>query len=108
MSLGGLSAHYHIDAQSRSQRPSLGPDDLTLGTLSPNSSSEIPTVMDGFLTDCEETSDVIGVFFEPTTSENALNGELAFGAADSTKIIPDSLVFTPISKCVVGFSLSIR
>lgn len=76
---------------------SLGPDDLTQGTLSPNSSSEIPTVTDGFLSDCEETSDAVGIFFEPTTSQNALNGEISFGGADSAKI-QGSPFFTPISE----------
>lgn len=53
---------------------------------------------DLFVDQCESSSAMVGIFFEPTTTSTfALNGELTFGGIDSTKIV-GSLTFTPISK----------
>ena len=62
----------------------------------------IPTVADEFMEQCESSSVMVGIFFEPTTSIEALNGELTFGGIDSTKI-EGPLTFAPISKYLTLF-----
>ena len=42
------------------------------------------------------SSDLIGVSFEPTTSETSTNGELTFGGTDSSKFT-GSITFTPVT-----------
>ena len=63
----------------------IGPVDLTVGTLSPDSGSSIPTVTDNLYSQGTIPSDLVSVSFEPTTSEPNKNGELTFGGTDSTK-----------------------
>ena len=47
---------------------------------------EWPTVTDNAFAQGNLDSDEIGVFFQPTTSDNnSPNGELTFGGPDSTK-----------------------
>jgi cathepsin E len=64
---------------------SLGPDDLTIGTLIPDITSVIPTVTDNLFKMREIAQDLIAVSFEPSTSKLATNGELTFGGTDPTK-----------------------
>ncbi|OCH92611.1 acid protease [Obba rivulosa] len=72
----------------------VGPTDLTTGTVS--GTSTVPTVTDNLFAQGTIESDSLGIFFEPTTSEGALNGELTFGGTDSSKISGD-ITFVPIT-----------
>jgi Eukaryotic aspartyl protease len=64
---------------------SLGPNDLTLGTLFPDNTSVIPTVTDNLYGQEKIEKNLVAVYFEPTTQDSATNGELTFGGTDSTK-----------------------
>ncbi|KAI0783297.1 aspartic peptidase A1 [Abortiporus biennis] len=75
----------------------IGPVDLTLGTLSPDTSTTIPTVTDNLFSQGLITSNLVAVSFEPTTSESSTNGELTFGGTDSSKFT-GSISFTPITR----------
>ncbi|KAI9443644.1 aspartic peptidase A1 [Lactarius indigo] len=72
----------------------IGPVDLTLGTLSPDSNTPIPTVTDNLFSQGTITSDIVSVSFEPTTTTSVKNGELTFGGTDSTKFT-GTLTFSP-------------
>ncbi|TDL28098.1 aspartic peptidase A1 [Rickenella mellea] len=74
----------------------IGPVDLTLQTLSPDTGSTIPTVVDNLFTQGTISSHSIAVSFEPTTSATANNGELTFGGTDSSKFT-GSITFAPIT-----------
>ena len=63
----------------------VGPTDLTQGTVS--GTNQIPTVVDNLFSQSTITSDSLGIFFQPTTQEGAINGELTFGGVDSTKYV---------------------
>ncbi|KAF8264556.1 acid protease [Lactarius quietus] len=63
----------------------IGPVDLTVGTLSPDTNSFIPTVTDNLFSEGNIPDDLVSVSFEPTTSSSDQNGELTFGGTDSTK-----------------------
>ncbi|KAG6879572.1 hypothetical protein C0992_001399 [Termitomyces sp. T32_za158] len=75
----------------------IGPVDLTLGTLSPATNSLIPTVTDNAFSLGIITSDLLGISFEPTNSEEALNGEIAWGGTDSSKFT-GAISFAPITR----------
>ncbi|KAH8984438.1 aspartic peptidase A1 [Lactarius akahatsu] len=72
----------------------IGPVDLTLGTLSPDTNTLIPTVTDNLFSQGTITSDLVSVSFEPTTTTSVKNGELTFGGTDSTKFT-GTLTFIP-------------
>ncbi|KAI9452796.1 aspartic peptidase A1 [Lactarius psammicola] len=72
----------------------IGPVDLTVGTLNPDSGSPIPTVTDNLFSQGTITSDVVSVSFEPTTTASNPNGELTFGGTDSTRFT-GTLTFIP-------------
>ncbi|KAH8120040.1 acid protease [Phellopilus nigrolimitatus] len=74
----------------------IGPVDLTLDTLSPDTSGTIPTVTDNLFSQGIISADEVAVSFEPTTSEVANNGELTFGGTDSSKFT-GSITFAPIT-----------
>ncbi|KAI0059467.1 family A1 protease [Artomyces pyxidatus] len=74
----------------------IGPDALTVGTLSPSTQSTIPTVTDNLASQGVIPSDLVAVSFEPTTSESDANGELTFGGTDSSKFT-GSISFTSIT-----------
>ncbi|KAN0128880.1 Aspartic peptidase domain containing protein [Lactarius tabidus] len=63
----------------------IGPVDLTVGTLSPDTNTPIPTVTDNLFSQGTIPSDLVSVSFEPTTTSSNANGELTFGGTDSTK-----------------------
>nr|1WKR_A Chain A, Polyporopepsin [Irpex lacteus] len=74
----------------------VGPVDLTVGTLSPHTSTSIPTVTDNLFSQGTIPTNLLAVSFEPTTSESSTNGELTFGATDSSKYT-GSITYTPIT-----------
>ncbi|KAG1842526.1 acid protease [Suillus subalutaceus] len=64
----------------------LGPVDLTEGTVS--NTNEVPTVMDNLYEQQTISSEVLGVFFAPASSDDS-GGELTFGGYDASKITGD-------------------
>lgn len=60
----------------------LGPVDLTEGTVS--NANQVPTVTDNLYTQQTISSEVLGVFFAPASSEDS-SGELTFGGYDASK-----------------------
>ncbi|KAG6842467.1 hypothetical protein C0991_007597 [Blastosporella zonata] len=74
----------------------IGPVDLTLGTLSPATNTLIPTVTDNAFSKGIISSNLIGISFEPTTSEEILNGEITWGGTDSSKFT-GALSFAPLT-----------
>jgi cathepsin E len=74
----------------------IGPVDLTLDTLSPATNSPIPTVTDNLFSSGVISTNSIGISFNPTNSENALNGEITWGGTDSSKLT-GAITFTPIT-----------
>ncbi|KAK2465527.1 hypothetical protein APHAL10511_002419 [Amanita phalloides] len=74
----------------------IGPDDLTIGTLSPDSSKTIPTVTDNLFVDGTIPTDLVAVSFEPTSTSPNTNGELSWGAVDTAKFT-GSIGYTSIT-----------
>ncbi|KAK7695039.1 hypothetical protein QCA50_002227 [Cerrena zonata] len=75
----------------------IGPVDLTTGTLSPGTTTAIPTVTDNLFSQGTITQNLLSVSFEPTNSESSTNGELTFGGTDSSKFT-GSITFAPITR----------
>ncbi|KAG6877494.1 hypothetical protein C0993_006764 [Termitomyces sp. T159_Od127] len=75
---------------------SIGPVDLTQGTLSPDFTSLVPTVTDNAFSSGLISGNEIGISFEPTTSIEALNGEISWGGADTSKYI-GTIAFAPVT-----------
>ena len=61
------------------------PVDLTVGTLSPDTNTPIPTVTDNLFSQGTIPVDEVAVSFEPTTTGSERNGELTFGGTDPIK-----------------------
>ncbi|PBL00401.1 acid protease [Armillaria gallica] len=74
----------------------IGPVELTEGTLSPATSTLIPTVTDNLYSQGSITGDAVGVYFAPTTQDEVVNGELSWGGSDSSKIT-GSIGYAPIT-----------
>ncbi|KAF9473456.1 aspartic protease [Pholiota conissans] len=74
----------------------IGPTALTLGTLSPATNSLIPTVTDNLFANGIIDSNLIGISFEPTTTEEIVNGEISWGGTDSSKFT-GSISFIPVT-----------
>jgi len=74
----------------------IGPTDLTEGTLTNDEDAEIPTVTDNLYSQGTISTEVVGVSFEPTTSEEVTNGELTFGGTDSSKYT-GTIAYTPLT-----------
>ncbi|KAI0046049.1 aspartic peptidase A1 [Auriscalpium vulgare] len=74
----------------------LGPTYLTRKTLSPDTTSEIPTVTDNLSSQGTIPTDLVAVSYEPTTSSSVTNGELTFGGTDSSKYT-GSITYTGIT-----------
>jgi len=74
----------------------IGPIDLTLGTLSPDTNEEIPTVTDNLFSQGTIPEHLVSVSFEPITVIDTVNGELTWGGTDSTRFT-GSITFTPIT-----------
>ncbi|CAL1694483.1 unnamed protein product [Somion occarium] len=75
----------------------LGPNDLTLGTLSPDTTTLIPTVTDNLFSQAVISQNLVSISFEPTTQLSVTNGELTFGGTDSNKFV-GSINFAPITR----------
>jgi len=73
----------------------IGPVDLTEGTLS-SGDQTIPTVTDNLYSQGTIPEHLVAISFEPTTSESVANGELTFGATDSSKYT-GSINYTPLT-----------
>ncbi|KAI8972443.1 acid protease [Trametes punicea] len=63
----------------------VGPTDLTLNTLFPDTTSTIPTITDNLFTQGVISEHLVSISFEPTDSPEIVNGELTFGGIDSSK-----------------------
>ncbi|KAF8899074.1 aspartic protease [Infundibulicybe gibba] len=74
----------------------IGPVDLTQGTLSPATNTLIPTVTDNLFSRGTISANQIGISFEPTTTDEVLNGELTWGGTDSSKFT-GSIGFAPLT-----------
>jgi len=76
----------------------VGPSDLNIGTLSPDTKSAIPTVTDNLYADGTIAEAILAISFEPITNSNGtqINGELTWGGVDYTKFIGE-ITFTPIT-----------
>ncbi|KAH8099772.1 acid protease [Cristinia sonorae] len=75
----------------------LGPNDLTVGTLKPDTKTAIPTVTDNLFSQAVIAQNQVAISFEPTTSLSVENGEITFGGTDSSKFV-GSINFAPITK----------
>jgi cathepsin E len=56
-----------------------------LGTLSPASTSIVPTVTDNLFSQGLIPTNQVGISLEPATAASVTNGELTWGGTDSTK-----------------------
>lgn len=74
----------------------IGPLDLTEGTLTNEPTTTIPTVTDNLYSEGIISEIVIGISFEPTTSQTDTNGELTFGGTDATKYT-GAITYTPLT-----------
>ncbi|KAL1939463.1 hypothetical protein VTO73DRAFT_10019 [Trametes versicolor] len=75
----------------------IGPVDLTVATLSPDTRSTIPTVTDNLFSQGRITENLVAVSFEPSQQEDNVNGELTFGGTDSSKFT-GSINFAPLTR----------
>ncbi|EIW53588.1 acid protease [Trametes versicolor FP-101664 SS1] len=75
----------------------IGPVDLTVDTLSPDTRSTIPTVTDNLFSQGLITQNLVSVSFEPSQQEDNVNGELTFGGTDSSKFT-GSINFAPLTR----------
>ncbi|KAJ7107809.1 aspartic peptidase A1 [Mycena epipterygia] len=74
----------------------VGPVDLTEGTLSPDTTTLIPTVTDNLFSQGTIPLHLIGISFEPTTVDEIENGEITWGGTDSSKFT-GAINFTCVS-----------
>lgn len=72
----------------------IGPTDLTEDTV--DGVNTVPTVTDNLYAQGSISAAVVGVSFEPTTSDSDTNGELTFGGTDSSKYT-GSITYTPLT-----------
>lgn len=66
---------------------SIGPVGLTVDTLSPASSTLIPTVTDNLFSKQILSLDGVAISFEPATVEPEVNGEITWGKLLISRII---------------------
>ena len=66
---------------------SIGPSGLSRGSLSPDSTSAIPTITDLLFAQKLIPYNFVAVSFKPTTFTLQMMGELTFGGIDITKAI---------------------
>ncbi|KDR82142.1 hypothetical protein GALMADRAFT_135505 [Galerina marginata CBS 339.88] len=75
----------------------IGPVDLTRGTLSPATDTQIPTVTDNLFAKGVISNNKIGVYFEPSNTTESENGEITWGGTDSTKFT-GSITYIPLTR----------
>lgn len=81
-----LPTSLHL-CQPESRR--IGPNDLTLGLISPDNNTIVQTVTDNLFSQKKIQKNQVAVSFKPTTSFPSVNGELIFGGDDPTKYTGD-------------------
>jgi len=74
----------------------IGPTSLTRGTLTPDSSTEIPTVTDNLFTTGHIASDLVAVSLQPDTEAGVVKGELSWGTVDTSKYT-GSITYVPLT-----------
>ncbi|KAG1754953.1 aspartic peptidase domain-containing protein [Suillus paluster] len=74
----------------------IGPLGLTEGTLTNEQTTSIPTVTQNLYNQGKISHIIVGISFEPTTSQKVTNGELTFGGTDATKY-SGSIAYTPLT-----------
>ncbi|KAF8448784.1 acid protease [Boletus edulis BED1] len=74
----------------------VGPVDLTLGTLSPDTNAAIPTVMNNLVSQGLIENQVLGVYFAPAVSYSDTNGALTYGGIDSG-LYEGELTYVPVT-----------
>jgi len=74
----------------------IGPLDLTSDTLSPATTSTIPTITDNLFSQGVISAHSIGISFEPTTTPDIVNGEITWGGTDSNKLT-GAITFIPLT-----------
>jgi len=72
----------------------IGPVDLTANTVS--GTMQVPTVTDNLYSQGTISTEVIGIYYAPTTTSGTANGELTFGGIDTTKTT-SAVTYTPIT-----------
>ncbi|KAF8125492.1 acid protease [Boletus edulis] len=75
----------------------LGPRDLTLGTLSPDSYVTIPTVMNNLVLHGHIQNEIFGIYFAPPSSNDDTNGALTYGGTNSS-LYKGNLTWVPVTK----------
>jgi len=74
----------------------IGPVDLTDDTLSPGTTTLIPTVTDNLFSQGTISAHEIGISFEPSITGNDENGEITWGGTDSSKFT-GAIQFIPLT-----------
>ena len=80
---------------------------LHLGTLFPDTSACIPTVIDNAASQGLIADRLIGISFEPTESIESTNGELTFGDVDTSKFSGE-LNFVFVTSTMLLLVINIR
>ncbi|KAG2355864.1 aspartic peptidase domain-containing protein [Suillus spraguei] len=75
----------------------LGPEDLTLNTLTDRPGVTYPTFTNCLVSAGAIDHNIVGIFFRPTPNLDTNVGELSFGGVDYTKFI-GSIVYTPVTE----------
>ncbi|KAG6877019.1 hypothetical protein C0992_011041 [Termitomyces sp. T32_za158] len=75
---------------------SIGPNDLTLGTLNPGRDQIIPTVTDTAFKQKLAPLNKVGIYFEPFLNFSQGTGQLTYGGVDTSKI-NGPFTFTPVT-----------
>ncbi|KAN0088293.1 Aspartic peptidase domain containing protein [Tylopilus felleus] len=75
----------------------VGPVDLALGTLSPDTNATIPTAMNNLVSQGLIEDQIFGVYFAPSTNYSDANGALTYGGIDSS-LYEGELTYTPLTE----------
>ena len=73
----------------------VGPTDLTIGTLTPDRSTAVPTVVDNLFSQGKIDAAVLGVSFNPISSDDP-DGVLSFGGTDPSRFTGE-ITYVPIT-----------
>ncbi|KAL1945167.1 hypothetical protein VTO73DRAFT_2787 [Trametes versicolor] len=89
----------------------IGPAGLSVGTLSPDATSSIPTITDNLFSQGVIAQNLVAIFFQPALT-TGVDGELTFGATDATRFV-GTISFAPITSTspasqFFGISQSVR